>query len=330
MSLRQAQEEKAAEAGKAQRRAAAPRASVWVAASAGTGKTKVLTDRLITLLLHGSPPARLLCLTFTKAAAAEMANRLAVRLAGWTAMSDDELTIDLGGLLGQAPSPEIRLSARQLFARVLDAPGGMKIQTIHAFCQSVLGRFPLEAQVAPNFQVLDERSSEELLRDAMGDVFRQATAESDADDALAAAISTISAEIDESSFTDLLKSLIQERARLRQLLQGEGGLAAVGRRLRARLEVAPGDRVESLVEDAVADPAFDAMGLRLSAEALIEGGVRDRERGARIAAWLSFDQNQRSRGFEDYMAAYFTSSGRGARFKSLADKTTAKRFASAR
>ncbi|MEM7226354.1 MAG: double-strand break repair helicase AddA [Pseudomonadota bacterium] len=328
MNLLRAQQDKAAEAAKAQLDAATPGASVWVAASAGTGKTKVLTDRVITLLLHGAQPSRLLCLTFTKAAAAEMANRLAQRLAGWTAKGEAELSDELGRLLGQSPSPEMLATARQLFARVLDAPGGMKIQTIHAFCQSVLGRFPLEAQVSPNFQVLDERSSEELLREAMAEVFARAQAEDEGAGPLAEAIATISAEIDDLGFTELLKELIQERARLGRLL-ANGGLGAAGRRLRARLRIAPETRTEALIADAAADASFDAMGLRLSAEALAEGGVKDRARGARITAWLAADRDQRARGFADYMCAYFTAAGRGPRFKSLADKSTQKRFAEA-
>src|ERR1051325_10577573 len=151
-----------------QREAAEPERSVWVVASAGTGKTTVLTDRFVRLLLAGNRPERLLCLTFTKAAAAEMANRIAERLALWAVMSDGELTAALVDLLGRAPSDEQRELARRLFARVLDTPGGMRIMTIHAFCQSLLRRFPLEAGVAPHFELLDDRRSEELLRGLVG------------------------------------------------------------------------------------------------------------------------------------------------------------------
>ncbi|HSR72720.1 MAG TPA: UvrD-helicase domain-containing protein, partial [Kiloniellales bacterium] len=153
----------AAGAAAAQRPAAQPARSLWVAASAGTGKTKVLTDRVLSLMLHGTPPGRILCLTFTKAAAAEMANRLAQRLGRWATADDATLTEEIAGLLGHAPDAETLVRGRRLFARVLDAPGGMKILTIHAFCQSLLRRFPLEAGIAPHFQVLDERSAGEML-----------------------------------------------------------------------------------------------------------------------------------------------------------------------
>lgn len=125
-----------------QRRAADPRASAWVAASAGTGKTKVLIDRTLRLLLAGTPPHKLLCLTFTKAAAAEMANRVAMRLADWATADDRALAAEVSRLLGARADDDCLARARRLFAQVLDTPGGMKVQTIHAFCQSLLRRFP--------------------------------------------------------------------------------------------------------------------------------------------------------------------------------------------
>src|SRR5260370_16184457 len=107
----------------AQQDAAAPHVSVWVSASAGTGKTKVLTDRLLGLMLDGTDPARILCLTFTRAAAAEMANRLNERLAEWTTLASAELAQELEKLTGWHPDDAIMARAQQLFASVLDAPG---------------------------------------------------------------------------------------------------------------------------------------------------------------------------------------------------------------
>ena len=139
----------------AQRRAIAPGVSAWVSASAGTGKTKVLTDRLLGLMLEGSDPARVLCLTFTRAAAAEMANRLNERLARWMTLPNDAFSEELRELTGRDPDDAMMTQARRLFARVVDTPGGVKIATIHAFCQALLRRFPLEADVSPEFVVLD-------------------------------------------------------------------------------------------------------------------------------------------------------------------------------
>src|SRR5262249_30675155 len=135
-------------AGTAQKRATMPGHSAWVEANAGTGKTKVLTDRVARLLLEGARPERILCLTFTKAAA-EMRNRLASQLGRWALASDTALDQEVEYLIDRPLDPALRVTARRLFARVLDAPGGINILTIHAFCQALLKRFPLEAGVAP-------------------------------------------------------------------------------------------------------------------------------------------------------------------------------------
>ena len=125
----------------AQTRAANPAISAWVEASAGSGKTKLLTDRLLRLLLAGVPPGRILCLTFTKAAAAEMATRLALRLGEWVVADDAKLAEILQKLIGHAPGREGLAAARQLFADVLEQPGGMRISTLHGFAQSLLRAF---------------------------------------------------------------------------------------------------------------------------------------------------------------------------------------------
>jgi ATP-dependent helicase/nuclease subunit A len=148
----------------AQVRAARPDASSWVAANAGSGKTRVLTDRVARLLLAGTEPQRILCLTYTKAAAAEMQNRLFRTLGAWAMLADPELRDALRtlGEPGDAIPPARLDRARTLFARALETPGGLRIQTIHAFCESLLRRFPLEAGVAPQFAVLDDRAARAL------------------------------------------------------------------------------------------------------------------------------------------------------------------------
>ncbi len=148
----------------AQVRAATPSASSWVSANAGSGKTRVLTDRVARLLLAGTEPQKILCLTYTKAAAAEMQNRLFKTLGAWAMLDDAPLRAALQ-VLGEpaAAIPAARLArARTLFARALETPGGLKIQTIHAFCEALLRRFPLEAGVAPGFGVLEERQARAL------------------------------------------------------------------------------------------------------------------------------------------------------------------------
>jgi ATP-dependent helicase/nuclease subunit A len=154
-----------------QQRAADPTRNVFVSASAGSGKTKLLTDRLLRLMLapsagnHEPDPSRILCLTFTKAAAAEMSLRLQKDLGRWVTLDDAALDAELA----QRAIPiaaETRIRARALFARVLDLPGGMRISTIHSFCQSLLRRFPLEAQISPHFQVVEAADDETALQSA--------------------------------------------------------------------------------------------------------------------------------------------------------------------
>jgi ATP-dependent helicase/nuclease subunit A len=150
----------------AQRAASDPDQSVWVSANAGSGKTYVLTARVLRLLLSGVKPEEILCLTYTKAAAAEMRGRVAERLGKWTLASDADLARDLTALGGTPPTPGMQLRARSLFAHALETPGGLKIQTIHAFCESVLHRFPREAGVPFDFSVLEEHERDGLLLQA--------------------------------------------------------------------------------------------------------------------------------------------------------------------
>jgi len=145
--------------------AAEPRASTWLSANAGSGKTRVLTDRVARLLLGGVEPQHILCLTYTKAAASEMQNRLFKRLGEWAMKPDADLRAALSELGEGADLTDRRIArARQLFARAIETPGGLRIQTIHSFCATLLRRFPLEAGVSPQFTELDDRAAK-LLRD---------------------------------------------------------------------------------------------------------------------------------------------------------------------
>ena len=293
--------------------AANPNGSVWVEASAGTGKTKVLTDRVLSLMLHGTAPERILCLTFTKAAAAEMANRLAQRLARWAIAEDAELAVDVETLLGSLPDDEILAVARQLFVRVLDAPGGMKIQTIHAFCQSLLGRFPLEAGIAPHFQVLDARSAEEMLHQAREEVLAGASGEADDETApFAGAIARVSVHAQDQSFRDLLKHLIAERTRLARLIQRHGGIEGLEAAVFRALHVDPAESAEDALISACDDSALDPMGLRLVREALENGTDVESKKAAALRGWVAAGASARAAGFDGYQGLFLTQEGRGA------------------
>ena len=290
-----------------QRRAADPARSVWVSASAGTGKTKVLTDRVLAMLLAGTAPHRILCLTFTRAAAAEMANRINRSLADWAVADDAGLGRALAALTGAPPDPESMARARGLFARVLDVPGGMKIQTIHAFCESLLGRFPLEAGIAPHFQLLDERSAQEALGEARDRLLRAADAGDDAP--LAEALAEVTALVTEDEFGELLGNLATERGRLRRLIGRHDGLDGLAAAIRARLGVADGETAADIVAAACDEDGFDGPALRRAAEALIGGPKTDAARGETLAAWLAADAAGRTQAWADYLTVWFTAAG---------------------
>jgi ATP-dependent helicase/nuclease subunit A len=295
----------AVDAHAAQRRAAAPGVSAWVSASAGTGKTKVLTDRLLGLMLGGSDPAHVLCLTFTRAAAAEMSNRLNERLAEWMTLPQDVFFEELRELTGRDPDDAMMAQARQLFARVLDTPGGIKIATIHAFCQALLRRFPLEAHVSPEFAVLDERGAAEALHEAAESIIAAARDAGDRGE-LAEALTVVAGHVGEERFGMLMAALAGERGRLRRAVKG--GHAALREKLCAALSLPAGTTLEDLVAAFCAEDAGDEAGLLDAAAALARGSVTDRERGATLAAWCAAPQ-QRHQMLEAYAAAYLTDDG---------------------
>lgn len=192
-----------------QSQAADPSISAWVAANAGTGKTHVLTERVLRILIGGTKPDRILCLTYTKAAAAEMSTRVFTRLSGWVTAEAGELEKALTSLLGRTPSQEEIAHARTLFATAIETPGGLKVQTIHAFCEQLLQRFPLEAGVPPGFEVLDDETAGQLRADAIGGVLEVAT--SDREGLLGQALMKTIAYAAEDGFDEKLKQALGRR-----------------------------------------------------------------------------------------------------------------------
>lgn len=184
-----------------QREAANPNISTFVSASAGSGKTKLLTDRILRLLLAGTPARKILCLTYTKAAAAEMAIRLNQRLGAWVMMPEGQLGLELDAL-GVTATSKALANARQLFGEILDLPGGIRISTIHAFCQSLLKRFPLEANLSPYFELEDEADSKNQLRAARELILGNATKID--------AIYSLAAETNETEFAKTVQIYAQD------------------------------------------------------------------------------------------------------------------------
>ena len=290
----------------AQRQASDPTASVWVGASAGSGKTKVLTDRVLRLMLAGTPPARILCLTFTKAAAAEMAIRINRTLGLWATLPDDGLEDRLADLCGERPSVEARLNARRLFAQVVDCPGGMKIQTIHAFCQSLLRRFPLEAELAPHFDVMDDRTADGLLTEARDAVLHAGRTEPDRP--LGRAMARLTADLNAEDFAGLLAELAGQRGQIEKLLESHGGLDGLVDAIHDTLNVPPGVTEESILAHACHDDRCDPPALREACRALSGGSAGDQERGIAIQQWLDA-ADRRVRAFEAYKRLFLTAEG---------------------
>ena len=206
-----------------QARASDPSASAWVSANAGTGKTEVLVRRGLRLLLAGSRPEKILCLTYTKSAAAEMSNRLLKELANWATTSEEKLRARLLHLIGRAPDDAEMRSARRLFAQALEAKGGLKIYTIHGFCERLLQRFPLEAGVSPHFAVLDERSAVVLRRAAFDAVIARAAEERDG--MLGKALAKIIGVAAEEQFRQVVDTVIAKREALQRMMALHDGLA---------------------------------------------------------------------------------------------------------
>ncbi|MGD8422416.1 MAG: UvrD-helicase domain-containing protein, partial [Methyloceanibacter sp.] len=208
-----------------QARAAEPNASVWVSANAGTGKTAVLVRRFLRLLLAGVSPESILCLTYTKTAAAEMQNRLLKTLSGWALMPEPTMREQLGKVLRQPFGDEDIRTARRLFARVLEARGGLKIYTIHGFCERLLQRFPLEASVTPNFAVLDETDAARLRDEAFDSVAIEAA--SAPDGPLPRALTEVVALTSEDQFRAVIGEILAKRAELARIVRQHTGRSPV-------------------------------------------------------------------------------------------------------
>jgi ATP-dependent helicase/nuclease subunit A len=287
----------------AQMRASRPHDHAWVSASAGTGKTQVLTARVLRLLLAGAGPERILCLTFTKAAAAEMQTRIYERLARWVRIGDAELDGDLAAL-GEAPTPDIRDNARRLFAKALDARGGLRIQTLHSFAQSLLASFPVEAGVAPGFATLDDRSAVELRTRVLAETLTEA--ERSGDDAFARDIAELAVRLGEARLSVLAARLIAYRDGIRAL----GSPAGFEPLLRRRLGLPGEGPREEVLATTLGDGAFDCAGLRRFGAALgATGGVTAINIADAAARWLALDSRARLEAFDDLHAQFFTKDG---------------------
>ncbi|MEO5578511.1 MAG: double-strand break repair helicase AddA, partial [Sphingomicrobium sp.] len=269
-----------------QRRAVDPSAHAAVTASAGTGKTQVLTARVFRLLLGGVRPETILCLTFTKAGAAEMANRIGERLAAWVRMPDAVLRKELFAL-GEENTPLMLDHARRLFARVLEAPGGLRIQTIHAFAQTLLAAFPAEAGISPGFRPIEGRAEQELARRTLADLV--ADAESGEDSHLIADIQALSMRLGEEGAVSYLAAC----TRRAEAFEGLGPQSAIEPKLRELVGL-PAEDVAGFLANACNDDSFDCALLRSIKAANVGWGTSSgRGHAEAIDAWLAQDASGR-------------------------------------
>jgi ATP-dependent helicase/nuclease subunit A len=284
-----------------QRAASNPEISAWVNASAGSGKTKVLTDRVTRLLLAGSRPEKILCLTYTRAGAAEMANRITERLKKWAVCDDDALRLDLDKLQDEAPTSHQLVEARRLFARVLSCPGGLRIRTIHSFCQEILSRFPIEAGLPPYFALIEEQELDVLANETLDDLLREANKHPHGK--LARALNVLVAAQGEAGFAAMLQEILRARGRLEKT----GALEKLAAKTRGFLGLGPDDRAEKFRRETISRaPEAD---LRQMAKWLADGSSRYSVRGEAIALFLRLSLPERMAKFDDYLGFFLTEKG---------------------
>ncbi|MEM7461640.1 MAG: double-strand break repair helicase AddA [Pseudomonadota bacterium] len=230
-----------------------PNRSAWVTANAGSGKTYVLSRRVIRLMLDGAAPAQILCLTFTKAAAAEMSNRIFETLSEWAGLNDQELSDALEGLLERLPTETEVERSRTLFALALDTPGGLKIQTIHAFCEALLHQFPLEANMSGHFQVIEANTQDELIALAREQVFSRL--EPGGASELQDAVQTLLRSASDAAIDKALAELIDNRHEFLSWINGDPETAI--NRLWHTLGLKPGTSRKEIIETVLSGSRFD-------------------------------------------------------------------------
>jgi ATP-dependent helicase/nuclease subunit A len=264
----------------AQRAASDPDASVWVEANAGSGKTHVLTQRVLRLLLTGVAPEQILCLTYTKAAAAEMRRRIAARLGEWTLLNAEGLHQALRDITGNIATGAEQRRARTLFAHALDTPGGLKIQTIHAFCESVLHRFPVEAGVPFDFAVLEDHQREGMILRAREQVLAGGLGGS----AEARQVETLFGTMSDFLITEAIDESFAKARPLRHVLADRPGAKA---RLRALVGGArPAEELRRIIESETLLQPADCRDL----VRLLNGDGRKSGRFADMLARINLDR----------------------------------------
>lgn len=228
-----------------QRQASLPEKSSWVFASAGSGKTTILTNRVLRLLLSGVNPEKILCLTFTNVATSEMQERINHRLSNWLVFNQDELEDDLRKLTGECPDKKMISNAKGLLIKTLEEEQKVKIQTIHSFCQNIIKSFPFEAGINPNFKVIDKYNESILLTKAKEKLFQEAGN----DESIKNFLTTINSKINEDSLDELLRLILAKKENIINLTEKFFGINNVVKYIYSLFDLDETDSKEVLVKD---------------------------------------------------------------------------------
>src|SRR4051812_45744439 len=284
-----------------QARASNPAASAFVSANAGSGKTHVLVQRVIRLLLDGVPPEKILCITFTKAAAANMAERVFTTLGHWVTLDDEALDTAIRDAGIARPDAKRRSRARELFACALETPGGLKVQTIHALCTRLLQQFPFEANVPARFTVLDERDQAEMMERANLNVLLDASR--DTDSAAGRALNIAMSSAADVTFKDVVREACLSRDHFMAWTDSAGSAGAAIAQVSAVLGVDARARLEDVEREIVDGPYLPRRRWEEVAAALDAGSKSDAEQAARLReAQLSSGSEQ----VDAYLCVFLT------------------------
>lgn len=292
------------EATRRQIRAADPTISAWVAASAGSGKTKVLIDRFMRLLLANTKPQHILCLTYTKAAAAEMTHRVMARLGHWTICPEEALAKDLAELTAAAVDDKIITKARGLFAHALDCPGGLKIKTFHAFAQEILARFPLEAGVPPHFMPLEDQEAKALQDAALDHILAHLD-----DTVTQASWRHLIGLVGVEKIQEFLKSFMHDTDKFNHALQRHHGLVGIDSALCSQLGVVSNQTPEEYLEHTCTDAQLPIDLLRRTVTFFLTDKTTSataKSSAQNLAAWLANGSTARATSIQDYRKFFLT------------------------
>ncbi|MCA1402069.1 double-strand break repair helicase AddA [Bradyrhizobium sp. BRP56] len=285
----------------AQARASDPKASTFVSANAGSGKTHVLVQRVIRLLLSGVPPEKILCITFTKAAAANMAERVFTTLGHWVTLDDDALNAAIREAGIAYPSATLRREARKLFACALETPGGLKVQTIHALCTRLLQQFPFEANVPARFAVLDDRDQNEMMERANLAVFLEASRIPDSP--IGRALRTAMANAADVTFKEVVREACLSRDHFMAWTDAAGNAAAAAAQMSAALGVSADDRIEEVEREIVDGPNLPRASWKEMATLLDTSSKADQKQAERLRSALTFTGAAQA---DEYLGVFLT------------------------